>query len=150
LDPKLRTPPGARTLAIGGKVLILTRSADRQRRTALEAAGATVVRGSPSDDGELDLSDALAILARYELNEVHLECGALLAGAMLRANLVDELVVYMAPTVLGDEARGLFHLPGLRRMAERIDLELTEARTVGRDLRLTLRPAAPGSLGTEN
>jgi diaminohydroxyphosphoribosylaminopyrimidine deaminase/5-amino-6-(5-phosphoribosylamino)uracil reductase len=85
----------------------------------------------------------LAILARYELNEVHLECGAVLAGAILCANLVDELVVYMAPVVLGDEGRGLFHLPGLKRMAERIELELTEVRGVGRDLRLTLRPRLP-------
>ena len=79
-------------------------------------------------------------LARREINEVHVECGARLAGALLRAGLLDELIVYLAPLLLGDSARGLFHLPGLASMSERVALEITDIRAVGHDWRISARP----------
>ncbi len=139
LDPALRTPPTARTLGLDGAVLILTAATDARRMAALEAAGAEVQRAPIGTDG-LDLGGVMAELARRQVNEVHLECGATLAGAVLRAGLLDELVVYMAPLLLGDDARGLFHLPGLERMAQRIALDIIDIRAVGRDWRITARP----------
>jgi diaminohydroxyphosphoribosylaminopyrimidine deaminase/5-amino-6-(5-phosphoribosylamino)uracil reductase len=70
------------------------------------------------------------------------ETGATLSGAFLREGLIDELVVYVAPRVLGSEARGLFHLPGLDRMQDGLGLEIADVRAVGRDWRITARPAA--------
>ena len=81
----------------------------------------------------------MAELARRECNELHVECGPTLAGALLQAGLVDELVVYMAPLLLGDKARGLFQLPELTRMSERWELEIIETRAVGKDWRITIR-----------
>ncbi|MGA7801376.1 MAG: dihydrofolate reductase family protein, partial [Gammaproteobacteria bacterium] len=79
-------------------------------------------------------------LGRQQVNEVLLETGAMLSGAMLRAGLIDELVVYMAPHLMGDGARGLFHLPGLQAMDQRIELDVRDLRAVGRDWRITAVP----------
>jgi diaminohydroxyphosphoribosylaminopyrimidine deaminase/5-amino-6-(5-phosphoribosylamino)uracil reductase len=81
----------------------------------------------------------LRYLAREEMNEVLIEAGPKLAGAAVQAGLVDELVLYLAPHLMGDAARGLFHLPGVGRMAERIPLTLADVRAVGPDWRLTAR-----------
>ncbi len=140
LDPELDMPPTARTLYLPGEVVILTAAAhDGARAIALRAAGAEVVQLAPSPDG-LELTAVTAELGRRGLNEVHTECGPTLAGALLQAGLVDELVVYMAPLLLGDNARGLLHLPGLTRMAQRRHLEILDIRAVGQDWRITARP----------
>lgn len=68
---------------------------------------------------------------------MHVEAGATLCGALLQAGLVDELVIYMAPHLMGNDARGLFALPDLRFMEQRIDLEITDMRAVGNDWRIT-------------
>ncbi|MDX1606352.1 MAG: bifunctional diaminohydroxyphosphoribosylaminopyrimidine deaminase/5-amino-6-(5-phosphoribosylamino)uracil reductase RibD [Candidatus Competibacterales bacterium] len=140
LDPALDTPPRARTLAMPGPVLILTAVEDPARRTALVAAGAEVATVPASANGLLDLEAIARELGRREINEVHTECGPTLAGALLQTGLVDELVVYLAPVLLGDAAQGLFRLPGLARMRERFEFEISDLRAVGRDWRLTARP----------
>ena len=76
-----------------------------------------------------------------EVNEVLVESGPKLAGALLQARLVDELVLYAAPSLLGHEARALALLPGLERLDQRIELRYTDARLVGTDLRITAVPA---------
>jgi diaminohydroxyphosphoribosylaminopyrimidine deaminase/5-amino-6-(5-phosphoribosylamino)uracil reductase len=139
LDAELATPPTARTLRLNGQVLIFTAVTDSERWVPLQAVGAQV-HTVPRRGLGLDLVAVLVELARRESNEVHLECGAILAGAMLSAGLIDELILYMAPLLLGDGARGLFHLPGLRRMSERIPLEIVDVRAIGRDWRITARP----------
>jgi diaminohydroxyphosphoribosylaminopyrimidine deaminase/5-amino-6-(5-phosphoribosylamino)uracil reductase len=106
----------------------------------LQAAGGEIVVAPRAGRG-LDLRVVMAELARRECNEVHVECGPTLAGALLQAELINELVIYLAPLLLGDRARGLFHLPELVRMRERQELEILETRAVGRDWRLTLRPS---------
>ena len=88
----------------------------------------------------LDLHAVMRELAGRECNEVHVEAGPTLAGALLQAGLVDEIVLYIAPLLLGDRARGLFQLPELTQMRERWELETLETRVVGQDWRLTLRP----------
>ena len=78
-------------------------------------------------------------LARRGTNEVHVEAGYKLNGSLLRENLVDELVVYLAPHIIGDTAQGMFHLPELEDLSARRELELTEVRTVGSDIRVIAR-----------
>jgi diaminohydroxyphosphoribosylaminopyrimidine deaminase/5-amino-6-(5-phosphoribosylamino)uracil reductase len=78
------------------------------------------------------------------VNELLIESGSILAGSALQAGLVDELIVYVAPNLMGDAARGLVSLPGLERLAERVDLEFRDVRRVGRDLRIELGPLCSG------
>ncbi|HHH35503.1 MAG TPA: bifunctional diaminohydroxyphosphoribosylaminopyrimidine deaminase/5-amino-6-(5-phosphoribosylamino)uracil reductase RibD [Gammaproteobacteria bacterium] len=148
LDTKLRTPVEARLLTESGETLILTAHEDMARIEALETRGATVAC-LPARGGRVDLEAALRHLAGREVNEVLVEAGPVLAGAMLAAGLVDELVLYVAPRLLGSEGRGLFQLPGLERLADAVALEIAEVRAVGRDWRITALPAvrqgpAPG------
>ena len=94
----------------------------------------------PVARGMLDLKEVLAELGRREINEVQVETGATLAGAFLRAGLVDELLIYVAPVLLGDTARPMFDGFGITAMADALKLKLVETRQVGRDLRLLLQP----------
>ncbi len=106
---------------------------------ALRAAGAEVAL-LPRGPAGLDLAELLARLAARECNEVLVEAGPTLAGAFLAAGLVDELVCYVAATLLGDGARPMLRLPLLERLDARPRLRIIDTRTVGGDLRLTLRP----------
>ena len=139
LDSALRTPPTAKTLSLPGAVLIFTAATDTTLQAPLRQAGAELAI-TPRTEGGLDLHFIMAELARRECNEIQVECGPTLAGALLQAGLVDELVIYMAPILLGDQARGLFQLPILTQMRERKVLEVVETRAVGTDWRLRLRP----------
>lgn len=134
LDTHLRLPLTAKILRQPGRTLVLTLSKDETRIQALQQAGAEVL---VRNDGErLDLAAILEWLAREEqCNELLIECGATLAGAFVDAALVDELVVYMAPKLLGSSARPLLQLP-LDRMDQQIPLQLGEVRHLGQDLRL--------------
>lgn len=141
VDSRLRTPPEARLAREPGKNLIFTVCADPERQARLLEAGFAIQVLASSPEGRVDLDAALGWLARQGVNEVLVEAGPVLNGALLRLGLVDEWVVYMAPCVFGDEGRGLFHLPGLQKMADRIDLQIIDVRRIGSDLRLRLRPA---------
>jgi diaminohydroxyphosphoribosylaminopyrimidine deaminase/5-amino-6-(5-phosphoribosylamino)uracil reductase len=94
----------------------------------------------PLHAGRLDLAAVMALLAARGINEVQVEAGAELGGALWRAGLVDELLLYQAPQLLGDSARPLLAGLGIDRMAEAIPLDLRDVRQVGEDLRLLLRP----------
>ena len=141
LDSNLRMPPSARMLRLPGQTLVLCIGASREAGGALESAGARVVT-VPQFEGRVDLAAALGFLAEQEVNEVLLETGPTLAGAALSQGLIDELIVYIAPHVMGHRARGLFALPGLEQMSDRVELEVRDARALGPDLRITARPAA--------
>ncbi len=138
VDSRLRTPPTAKILQDDGAWIVCAQ-ADRARRDALLEAGALVLE-QPGRDGRVDLAALLAELGRRGINEVHVEAGVKLNGALLAAGLVDEWIAYLAPKVMGDPARGLFALPEYSTMAQCHDFRIQEVRQVGEDLRLTLRP----------
>jgi diaminohydroxyphosphoribosylaminopyrimidine deaminase/5-amino-6-(5-phosphoribosylamino)uracil reductase len=139
VDSRLRTPPAARLLAPPGKALVLCAEEDVARAAALRAAGAEVVAVGP-DGGGVDLAAALAELARRQVNELLVECGPGLAGALLAKGLVDELLLYLAPTLLGRAARPLADLESPASMAGRLEFSIVERQDVGGDLLLRLRP----------
>ena len=136
VDSGLRTPPDAAILP----ALLACHGADPAARAALEAAGAEVVE-LPDAQGRVDLAGLLARLAQRGVNELHVEAGAMLNGALLAAGLVDEWVAYVAPMAVGDAARGLFAMPALTALADAARFRLADVRQIGGDLRLTLLPA---------
>ncbi|MGK2946634.1 MAG: bifunctional diaminohydroxyphosphoribosylaminopyrimidine deaminase/5-amino-6-(5-phosphoribosylamino)uracil reductase RibD [Candidatus Malihini olakiniferum] len=94
----------------------------------------------PAHEGGVDLVALMMTLGKYQMNSVWVESGATLAGALLNAGVVDELIVYMAPKLLGQDARALCVLPGLTQLAQAPLFTLTEVRQIGPDLRLRLIP----------
>lgn len=94
----------------------------------------------PAQAGRLDLDAVLRLLAAREINEVQVEAGATLAGALLAAGLVDELLLYIAPVLLGERARPLFSGLGIDAMAQRAQLQIVDSRMIGVDHRLLLQP----------
>lgn len=141
LDSTLRCPVTARVLRAPGQAVIVAARNDAQRAEALRSAGAEVLVLEGAS-GRVDLGALLAELAARETNELLVEAGATLCGAMLRAGLVDELLLYYAPHIMGDGERGMFHIGPLAEMRERIALELVDLRRVGQDVRLIARPVA--------
>lgn len=94
----------------------------------------------PALKGQLDLVALMVLLGQRQINDVWVECGSQLAGSLIQANLVDELIIYQAPILLGNHARGLFDLPGLTALADASLWQFVDVTPVGNDLRLTLRP----------
>jgi len=140
LDSRFRTPPGARVLAKPGDVLLLGAGADI-KRAALMSQG-VLVETVPLDSGRVDLPAILRRLGELEINEVWVEAGPTLNGALLSAGLVDEIIVYLAASVLGTSARGMFDIPPLTDLAARPELKLQSVRHLGDDLRLIYTPKA--------
>ena len=136
VDSRLETPPSARVLGAG--TLIATAAADSPAESALRSRGAEVLV-LPNESGKVDLAALMRELARREMNEIHVEAGFRLNGSLLRENLVDELVVYLAPHILGDASRGMFDLPELEDLAGRRELNVTHMRSVGNDIRIIAR-----------
>jgi diaminohydroxyphosphoribosylaminopyrimidine deaminase/5-amino-6-(5-phosphoribosylamino)uracil reductase len=137
VDSRLRTPPDAKILH--GGAFIACAAADPARRAALEAVAAQILE-LPGAGGRVDLVALMQEFGRQGINEVHVEAGATLNGALLAAGLVDEWIAYMAPVALGHAARGLFNLPELTEMAGRQHFSLLDTTMLGGDLRLLLRP----------
>jgi len=136
VDSRLETPTSARVLGPG--TLIAAACEDRARIAGLQARGAEVIV-LPNASGKVDLAALVADLARRGMNEVHIEAGHKLNGSLLQENLVDELLLYLAPNILGDTARGMFHLPELTDLSGRRELELRDVRPVGGDIRVLAR-----------
>jgi diaminohydroxyphosphoribosylaminopyrimidine deaminase / 5-amino-6-(5-phosphoribosylamino)uracil reductase len=140
LDSQLRMPPGSQMLHTPGATLVVGTHNDAARAAALRAVGAEIAI-LPQPRGKVDLRALVQFLAAREVNELMVESGATLVGALLRAQLVDELVLYYAPHLLGSDARGMFSLPPLVQMSDRIKLQVTDVRAVGADWRVTARLA---------
>ncbi|HZP86455.1 MAG TPA: bifunctional diaminohydroxyphosphoribosylaminopyrimidine deaminase/5-amino-6-(5-phosphoribosylamino)uracil reductase RibD [Burkholderiales bacterium] len=140
VDRDLLLPPDARIFEDPAPVLVFTALEDRAKRAVLEQRGAQVV-SLPDGQGKVDLRRMLEELARREINEILVESGNRLNGALLRAGLVDELVVYLAPQLLGDRARGMFDLGEITALDARVDLSIHDVRRIGEDWRIIARVA---------
>lgn len=144
VDSRFRTPPGARLLREPGPVLIAgladTVAGGREQ---LRAAGAELALFD-GDEGRVPLAELLHELASRGANEVWTEAGSTLAGSLMEERLVDELVLYMAPRLLGNDAQGLFELPGLTRLDQSPRLHIVDMRAVGDDWRIVACPVQPG------
>lgn len=142
VDSRLQTPPDARLWRVANRqVLIYTASRDAARADELQERGATVV-ALPNPHGQVDLAAVLQDLATREVNELHVEAGHQLNGALLREGLVDELLVYQAPKLLGEGA-GLAALGPFAQVDEGLSMRWAEAVPIGPDLRLRARRLAP-------
>lgn len=137
VDSGLQTPPTARLFDAVSPVWIYTASTDASRRQALEARGAHLTC-LPDAQGKVDLATMLQDLARREINEVHLEAGSKLNASLLREGLIDELLVYLAPRLLGP-GQGLLALPALQSLDQGTALEFGSCERVGPDLRILAR-----------
>ena len=137
VDSKLEIPLGARILE-GGNVLVATAIEDKARIAALEGFGCIVVT-LPNAQGKVDLPALLTELGRRGINEVMVEAGFRLNGSLLREGCVDELLIYQAPVLLGETARGMFDLPELFDLSGKRELDIRERRMLGADLRLIAR-----------
>lgn len=164
LDGHLKMPPGARMLTTGGNVLIVTAMSDGDqcseraaqdpewtaRRAQLLAKGVEIeevavsAEGASGGDTRLALAEILDRLGRRQLNELWVESGPRLAGELLRQRLVDELILYVAPKLLGPQARPLMEMIELRNLTDAPRFTVTDTRQIGEDVRLRLRPATSG------
>jgi len=133
VDSQLQTPKTAKILADKATVLIATASENTDNELAETIS---IV----DDKKQVDLPALMAELAQREINEVMVEAGSVLNGALLEAGLIDELIIYMAPKLMGDGAKGLFHLPELQTMVQSFDLKVSDIRAVGQDWRITAFP----------
>jgi diaminohydroxyphosphoribosylaminopyrimidine deaminase/5-amino-6-(5-phosphoribosylamino)uracil reductase len=137
LDRRLRVPADRKLLDGNAPTLLLHAAAvvPDERHQKVECAPVA------EKGGALDLDAVLALLAGRGCNEVQVEAGATLCGALFAAGLADELLLYVAPLLLGDSAQPLLHLPTLTDMAARWNLRSIDQRMLGDDIRLRLRPA---------
>lgn len=134
-DSHWRTPPGSRILVDPGTVVLAGLG---EPPAALQDAGVRCL--SLPGDGRIDLGALLDALGEMELNEVQIEAGARLCGSLLERGLVDELLLYMAPVLMGDGGAGPFAFGPLESMQERAHFKVLETRQIGTDLRYRLRP----------
>jgi diaminohydroxyphosphoribosylaminopyrimidine deaminase / 5-amino-6-(5-phosphoribosylamino)uracil reductase len=137
IDSRLETPLTGRVLA-GGNVLVAAAREHRDRIAALREKGAEVIV-LPNAAGKVELPELFRELARRDLNEVHVEAGHKLNGSLLNEGMVDELVLYLAPHVIGDAASGMFNLPELTDLSGRRRAIIRDVRMVGDDVRLLAR-----------
>lgn len=138
IDSQLRMPPTARMLGLPGDTIVFCQ--DDKKRAALESAGAKV-NVLASRGKKVDLAAVLEQLAGLEINDVLVEAGQILAGSLLMKGLVDELVIYQAPHIMGSETRGMFATPDWQQLQQKLALKVVDVRQVGIDSRITLRPA---------
>jgi diaminohydroxyphosphoribosylaminopyrimidine deaminase / 5-amino-6-(5-phosphoribosylamino)uracil reductase len=136
VDGGLRTPATAKMLRLPGTTLIVTARDDAAAASRLVEAGAEVLL-LPTETGRVDLAALMQHLAAREINELMVEAGAGLCGALLAAQLLDEVVIYYAPHILGSSAQAMFTLPDLENMQQRQILRIQDVRAVGDDWRVT-------------
>src|SRR5471030_1011198 len=136
VDSRLDISPTARVLA-GGGTWIVAAVRDPDKEAALTAAGAEIIV-LPNAGGKVDLPELMRELGRRQINELHVEAGGKLNGSLIREGCVDELLVYLAPTVLGDAQR-MFALPALTSLDQQQRLKFHEVKQIGADLRILAR-----------
>jgi diaminohydroxyphosphoribosylaminopyrimidine deaminase/5-amino-6-(5-phosphoribosylamino)uracil reductase len=141
LDTNLSTPPEANIFKGEGKVLLLTSVIDEELIPPYDTRKTEVI-GFDEVSGRIDLHKVVKLLGKKEYNNILLEAGSRLSGSMLRAGLVDEIVVYMSPDLLGSDARDMFSIAGMQFLSDKIEFEFESIMAVGRDIKITLRPVS--------
>lgn len=136
IDSKLTLSPTANILS-GGGTWVFTASEDRAKIAALQDQGAEVMV-LPDADNKVDLPRVIQELGKRQLNEVHIEAGSKLNASLIRAGCVDELLLYLAPSLLGD-GRSMFDLPALDDLSGKIELRFHQIQQIGEDLRILAR-----------
>ncbi|MEK7302061.1 MAG: bifunctional diaminohydroxyphosphoribosylaminopyrimidine deaminase/5-amino-6-(5-phosphoribosylamino)uracil reductase RibD [Pseudomonadota bacterium] len=135
VDSHLAIPLDARLLQ-GEEVFIFTANTENQeKKAALSRMGAQVIV-LPTAEGMVDLGKMMAVLADSGMNELLVEAGCGLNGALVKAGLVDEMIIFLAPHLLGDDAQGMIKLPELVNLEQKKALEIMDLRMIGRDIRV--------------
>jgi diaminohydroxyphosphoribosylaminopyrimidine deaminase/5-amino-6-(5-phosphoribosylamino)uracil reductase len=137
VDSQLDIDPAARVLEGGGTWIITTEGHPEQRARRLRDAGADVMI-LPTEGVKVDLKALMQELGRREINELHVEAGYKLNGSLLRMGCVDEMLIYLAPSLLGP-AQGIARLPELQQLSDRINMRFHRVDTIGDDLRVIAR-----------
>jgi diaminohydroxyphosphoribosylaminopyrimidine deaminase / 5-amino-6-(5-phosphoribosylamino)uracil reductase len=137
VDSQLQTPPDAAIFGTGRACWIYAAQVHAERQAALEAQGAQVVY-LPNAHGKVDLAAMLRDLAQRGINELHVEAGHKLNGSLVREGLVDEMLVYLAPTLLGP-GLGMANTGPLTQLSDGLAIDFTSVETVGPDLRVIAR-----------
>lgn len=133
VDSQLKLSPTARLFNTTAEKFIATVQPENNNYDAR-------IVSLPDIDGRVNLPALMGFLAEQQLNDVLVEAGPSLNGALLQHQLIDELVIYMAPKLMGDGARGLFNLPAIQSMTQSVDLDIIDIRAVGKDWRFTVIP----------
>ena len=137
IDSRLEIPVTAQVLRGEGE-LIFTISNNKEKIALLKKAGARPII-LPDEKGKIALEKMIKILADFEINEVLIEAGSKLSGAFIKARLVDELIIYFAPHLIGVAAQGMLELPELKDLTEKHNLKIQDLRMVGQDIRVITR-----------
>ena len=140
IDNRLEVPVDAKIMK-GEPPIIFTVSHDADKKKRLEALGAEVFVAHPDANkaGKTDLAHVARELAAHGFNEVMVETGSRLNGSLLAAGVVDEIVLYLAPKIIGDSGQGLFGLPELKSLDEAVQLKIVDVKSIGPDVRITAR-----------
>jgi len=140
VDSNLSTPEDAQVLQQSGKTIIFCANAESADSLTARYSELDIVP-CPTPSGQVDLGGVLSELARREINSVLVEAGEKLCGNLVNGRLVDEFVVYMAPDLLGSKGRSMVNIPAMESLQDRVVMEFVDCTRIGRDLRLTLKPA---------
>jgi diaminohydroxyphosphoribosylaminopyrimidine deaminase/5-amino-6-(5-phosphoribosylamino)uracil reductase len=140
IDSRLDVSPSAKILQ-GAPAIVFTASRDEAKRKGIAATGAEIVEApeDPAKPGKTDLGAVARLIAERDIADVTVETGSRLNGSLLAAGIVDEIVLYLAPMLLGDPAQGLFALPELKSLDAAIRPRIVDVRQVGEDIRITAR-----------
>jgi diaminohydroxyphosphoribosylaminopyrimidine deaminase / 5-amino-6-(5-phosphoribosylamino)uracil reductase len=137
VDSRLETPLDAHLFIAGRALFIYAAAENDDKKAALEARGATVIY-LPDANGKVDLAAMMKDLAKREINELHVEAGSKLNGSLIRAGLVDEFLIYLAPKLLGP-GQGMAEFGPLQQLSEGVELQFLSSDKVGNDLRVVAR-----------
>lgn len=138
VDSHLTIPLDAELLQGEEVIIFIANSEHQEKKSVLSKLGAEVV-ASPNAEGMVDLEKMMAMLADFGMNEILVEAGSGLNGALINAGLVDEMIIYLAPHLLGEVAQGMMKLPELRSLEHKRILEIQDLRMIGQDIRIIAR-----------
>ena len=138
-DSSLKTSPNAKLFTCNGDVIVAAKKGCESIRKSVLEKVARIIEMPETDQG-IDCRELMSMLAKkYEVNDVLVEAGPRLVGSLLDQKLVDELIIYVAPSILGNEAKGMALIPGMEKLSDRMDGKFTDIQEIGDDLRITMQ-----------